>query len=395
MRANFSIPDGFTQVDHASFGLYPNVVMKALEKIHQRVENHPGLWYRRDARVELDKVRQILAKFIHADPDDVVMVPQTTAGINAIFRSIKFQPGERILHFDLIFSAMTKLIDYMIEMNNGAISRLVFNTTFPIKNAELLGRFEKFLELNSDPSRPIRLALICHISARPAVLLPITEITKILKRYGIPILVDGAHGIGQVPIDISTMKPDYYVTDCHKWLYSARPCALMYVNKIHQGTLHPSQISFLYMTQRSFQNEFFWTGTTDYGPFLTVPTALKFREEVGGEQRIIEYTHNLAVQGGLLMAQKMGTEMLCAGNDEQIASIVNVRLPVNNPEHQKLQDENWWDIVQFEKYNGSYAVVFKYHGQWWARIAAQIYNELSDFEIAANHFMKICKELNS
>lgn len=52
------------------------------------------------------------------------------------------------------------------------------------------------------------------------------------------------------------------------------------------------------------------TGTTDPVPFLSVDAALDFRESIGGEQKINEYCHSLALQGGRRLAEVLGTRVL-------------------------------------------------------------------------------------
>lgn len=45
----------------------------------------------------------------------------------------------------------------------------------------------------------------------------------------------------------------------------------------------------------SFAKQFDWNGTADFTMYLTVPVALKFRRDIGGEERIMAYNHSLAV----------------------------------------------------------------------------------------------------
>lgn len=77
----------------------------------------------------------------------------------------------------------------------------------------------------------------------------------------------------------------------------------------------------------AFVGEFHWNGSTDVITALTikpgaqclylrlvslmhVTTALDFRASLGGEARIIEYCHTLAINGGNRLAQILQTEMM-------------------------------------------------------------------------------------
>ena len=83
-----------------------------------------------------------------------------------------------------------------------------------------------------------------------------------MRQNDILSVIDGAHAIGQIPLDIKEIEPDFFVTNCHKWLYTARSSAILYVPYKHQGKIHPPVTStFLY---QGFVSEFSWTGTQDF-----------------------------------------------------------------------------------------------------------------------------------
>jgi len=319
------------------------------------------------------------------------MIINTTSAMNAIFRSMVFGVGERILQFSTIYGSMGSLIKYIGDYSNGTVSSLTFDVTYPISNDQIVRNLEEFLDQNNDLTRPIRLALIDHITSTPGVILPIERIIPMLKARHITVLVDGAHAIGQIPVNLAELAPDYYITNCHKWLYSARGSAMMYVDKKLQGSIHPAHINSGYRQPSDFQEEFFWTGTMDYSPYMTIPAALKFREDIGGENAIISYTHRLAVDGGNYIANVLGTEVL--QDEDQIGNIVDVRLPINNPDNPVLYNNFWIDTL-FSRFSEVFAPAHRHGGQWWVRISAQIYNDLTDFEVLGNVFKRICDEIN-
>jgi len=250
---------------------------------------------------------------------------------------------------------------------------------------------ENFLENTYNPAHPIRIALIDHITSIPAAIVPIERIIPLLKARNITVLIDGAHAIGQIPINITALAPDYYITNCHKWLYATRGCAMMYVDKKHQAAIHPAHISSGYSQPSDFQRKFAWTGTMDFSPYMTVPAALKFREDVGGEQAIMSYNHRLAIDGGFYMASVLGTEVIQA--EDQIGNMVDVRLPINDPNAARLNTDFWIDTLLY-RFPHVFAPTYKHGGKWYVRISCQIYNDLSDFETLTNVYQTICNELN-
>ena len=86
-----------------------------------------------------------------------------------------------------------------------------------------------FLKANAS-SLNIRCCVISHISAYPSVVLPIAELTRLLRSYNIITIIDGAHAVGNIAIDVAAVDPDYYLGNMHKWFFSPKSAALLYAD---------------------------------------------------------------------------------------------------------------------------------------------------------------------
>jgi selenocysteine lyase/cysteine desulfurase len=64
-------------------------------------------------------------------------------------------------------------------------------------------------------------------------LFPVKEIINIIRKYqpSALIFVDGAHAVGQTPISISDISPDFYCTNYHKWGFAPKSVCLLWVNE--------------------------------------------------------------------------------------------------------------------------------------------------------------------
>jgi selenocysteine lyase/cysteine desulfurase len=59
------------------------------------------------------------------------------------------------------------------------------------------------------------------------VVLPIAALTRLLRSYGIITVIDGAHAVGNIPIDVAAADPDYYPGNMHKWFFAPKSAALL------------------------------------------------------------------------------------------------------------------------------------------------------------------------
>src|SRR5258708_3287805 len=125
-----------------------------------------------------------------------------------------------------------------------------------------------------------KVVALAHIPSPAAFVLLIERMTAACPAAGAPVLVDGAHGPGQVALALPAMGADWYVGNCHKWLMSAKGCAFLWARPDRQGDLHPVTISHGY--GQGFLAEFDWTGTRDASAFLAVDAAIDFHYRLSG-----------------------------------------------------------------------------------------------------------------
>ncbi|CAG8458597.1 17606_t:CDS:2 [Funneliformis caledonium] len=393
MRSHFLLDDDYIPLNHGSYGTYPKVVREALQGYRDRIESNPDKFIRRDLESELHKAREAVAKFINVEVNEIVFVLNATTGINAILKSLKYEKGDKLLYLSTVYSSIRELLNFIRENNQETVELVEIEANYPLSDDDLIDRFVKVIqEENQKPNTRIKLAVIDSISSQPGVIFPLQRLIPILRQNDILSIVDGAHAIGQIPLDIKEMNPDFFVTNCHKWLYTARSSAILYVPYKHQKKVHPAVTS--PFTIYGFIPEFSWTGTQDFrqddffflfSPYLTIHAALEFREKIGGEEKIRNYCKKLAIEGGNKIASILGTEII--GPESVIQNMVNIRLPIP-VSNKEFSDRKFMNLM-FNNYNFAVAI-FEHNGHWYIRASAQIYTDMEDFEKVGHFVKEIC-----
>lgn len=100
---------------------------------------------------------------------------------------------------------------------------------------------------------------------------------------GVPVLIDGAHALGMLPINLQQLQPDFYISNCHKWLCGARGSAMMFVAPQWQQHLQPPVLS--HGAEAGFLSRFIWDGCRDYAPLLAISSAVKWWRRLGAVQQ--------------------------------------------------------------------------------------------------------------
>ena len=371
----FSLDPSYTNVNHGSYGSAPKYVHEKLREYQLKAEYNPDRWLRIEVQHEMEKVRKRLSQYVNCDPDDLVLLDNASAGINSILRSLKFQSNETILYYNIEYGMVVLTLQYVsteILKQEQIIQIDLDHQT--IQNTDLLlNKTQDIL----NKSHNVKLIVFDHISSSPAVLFDIEKMIDFFRQRDILTLVDGAHAVGAIELDLKKLNPDFYVSNTHKWLHNHRSAALLYVKKDFQKLIHPIITSMGYL--QSFQDEFFWLGTKDYSPYLTITDALDFRQTIASETEIYSYTHQLAIQAGNLLAQLWNSSTLTS-NEKYISTMNNVQLPLTidtsdkmKSLYQKLIDEH-----------NIFLPMFPFDNKFYCRISAQIYLELSDYHKVGN-----------
>jgi len=175
------------------------------------------LWMRRDLMGSLKQLRTELGEFLNCSADELALVTNTTQGANTVIRSLDFQPGDRILQFSTGYISVDKTTEYVCDTLKD-VQIVQVPVTYPISDEDLLKKVEETVEAHrqlKDGSR-IRLAVVDWISSVPSILHPVQKLVEYLQGEGILVFVDGAHAIGQVPVDLTALHPDFFITNAHK-----------------------------------------------------------------------------------------------------------------------------------------------------------------------------------
>ena len=90
--------------------------------------------------------------------------------------------------------------------------------SFPATSEEIIQRINETLEEGT------RLALFGHIPSNYPIVMPVEEIVQLCHKKGVPVLIDGAHALGTLPLNLTVLKADYYVGNAHKWLTCPKVC---------------------------------------------------------------------------------------------------------------------------------------------------------------------------
>ena len=316
-------------LNHGSFGACPLPILEVREELYRELERQPIDFLVRRLESRFDAAREALAAFLGADPRDLVAVPNATTGVNAVLRSLPFAAGDELLTTDHAYNACRNALEYVAGRWGAKVA--VAAVPFPVA-----GPAEVMDAVLAAVTPRTRLVLIDHVTSPTGLIFPVEALVPRLAERGIDTLVDGAHAPGMLPLDLDALGAAYYTGNCHKWLCAPKGSGFLHVRRDRQEGIHPVVISHGANRPRPgrsrFHDEFDWTGTSDPTPFLCVPAALAFLEELvpGGWPEIRRRNRDLALAARRLLTAALEVEP--PAPEEMIGTLVSLPLPDGSPE---------------------------------------------------------------
>jgi L-cysteine/cystine lyase len=147
-----------------------------------------------------------VAHWLGCDPEEVALKASTTDGVNTVLSGLELGPGDEVLTSD--------------EEHPGLLAPLAIARArcgFDLRVAP-------FAELPGAVSERTKLVATSHVSWATGQVLDAQAIDA-------PLLLDGAQGLGAVPVDVRALGCDYYAASGQKWLCGPLGTGYLYVRR--------------------------------------------------------------------------------------------------------------------------------------------------------------------
>ena len=384
MLTDWPLDPGVIYLNHGTVGVTPKRVLATQQAIRDEAERGPSQFLLRKQfvftgmpAVRTTLVRQAaraIAPYFGARSADVVFVDNATTGVNAVLRSLDLVPGDELLLTSHCYGATLRAAQFAAR-ERGATVRIA-PVPYPDFNRDAL------IENVARAITPrTRIAVLDHVTSESALIFPLAELAAICQERGVPVLADAAHAPGMLRIDVARLGIDWYTGNLHKWACAPRSCGFLWVTPSRQIGLHPPVIS--WGLDQGFTAEFDGIGTRDVSAWLAAPEGLRFLDDLG-PVAVWNHNHGLAWQGAQLLAERWGTPLGFRENDIGFMATVSMPPKVGSTLADALRIR---DALLFD--HNIEVQVHATHGRVWARISAQVYNEIGDVERLADAVLRL------
>lgn len=243
-------------------------------------------WFGYEENRRLRELRDALAAFLHCRRDELALVRNATEGNNVVCNGLDLKPGDEVLLTDQEHPGGRCCWEQKA-------ARFGIKLKF-VKLPKPPGSTDEIVEAITKALSPsTRIIAFSHITTVTGLVLPVKPICEVARRRGILTHVDGAHAIGQLPLDLHDLGCDFYVTSPHKWLLAPKGTGVLYVREELQERLWVNIASSDWRNYDRKAYRFSNFGTSNLSVMVGLKAALDFYQTIGAE-RIYRRIHQLA-----------------------------------------------------------------------------------------------------
>ncbi len=339
VRREFRLDPHHVFLNTGTLGSCPRVVSETVIEAMRMMDERPTYGYWARGMPSAERVRQQAAALLGAEPVEVTITHSTTEGINIVGLGLDWRPGDRVLVSTHEHPGGRAIWDFL-HHHRGIEVDFVDVPLSPKSADEIVELIQRQI------SSRTRLVAVSHILYSTGLVMPVKEIGQVAKQAGALYLVDGAHPVGLLRVNVKEIGCDFYAASGHKWLCGPRGTGLLYVRQEHLERLHrfvhaysehrvPADVGTL--DRQVSRLNFVWTNNLH--DILGLGAAIEFHQRLGPDR---VYARNMALINRLKKAVVTipGVELISAFDGAMASPMATLRLigKSNKDVFQRLRD---------------------------------------------------------
>ena len=282
-------------LDSAASSQAPAVVIDTVAEYqrHDHANVHRGVHTLSHRATEAyEGARDDIVRFINArSRSEIVFTRGTTESINLVAQSFArplLKAGDRIVITHLEHHSNIVPWQLLCEQTGAELSVAPIDEDGQVDADALIALLDE----------NVRLLGISQVSNALGSILPLEQITAASKKFGIPVLVDGAQAIPHMPVDVQQLDCDFYAFSGHK-MFGPTGIGVLYAKEALLDKMPPWQgggdmileVCFAGTTYNELPYKF-EAGTPNISGAIGLGRAARYLMEIGME-RVAAHEHDL------------------------------------------------------------------------------------------------------
>lgn len=282
IRRDFPALEEWTYLDNAFVGLYPRQVREGYEEFLDKWMNFSAEGTKTiltEWLEKAEKVREMVADFIGASPQEIAFTTCTGSGLNIVVNGTMWEKGDNVVFPENEHNPL----DTVMLRRHGVETRAV----------EVREGWVDLSDLEKAVDDHTRLVQVSQVSYINGFRFDLKGVADIAHEHGARVVVDSTQAIGALVTDVKKEGVDYVSAAPYKYLMGPAGLAFLYVKSDLIGELEPDRIG--------WKNQI-WEGDHAEEPLDATLSAKKFEygtlhfQGVYGLERSLKYLNDIGME---------------------------------------------------------------------------------------------------
>ncbi len=181
----------------------------------------------------VEKTRELFARLIRAEADEIAFTRNVTDGIATIAAALPWKAGENVVLCENLEHPANVYPWHGVAKRTGIVVKSVAPRNGHIPTDEILAAVDG----------ATRVVTVSAVSFAPGFRLPLSELGAECRRRGVLLVVDGAQSVGVIDTDVHALNIDALATSAQKYLMGVYGVGFLYVRRAVAETLDPVFLS--------------------------------------------------------------------------------------------------------------------------------------------------------
>ena len=276
IREDYALKPDYINLENGYYNFAPQ---PTLDKFiaHVRMVNYEASYYMRTVQWDNKKsVATRLAKLVNCGADEIAITRNTTESLDLIVGGFPWKKGDEAIFAEQDYGSMRDHFKLMAQ-RYGIVNKVVSVPNHPKSDEEIVNIYEDQITDRT------KLIMVCHMVNITGQILPIRKICDMAHSHGVEVMVDGAHCVGHIPVDIKALDCDYYGSSLHKWLSTPLGVGLLFVKKEKIPQIWPLLAE--HQREPNDMGRLNHTGTHPVHSDLAINDAIDYLEMIGLDRK--------------------------------------------------------------------------------------------------------------
>ena len=338
---------------------------------HIKKINLEGSFYMRNHREKDNRATaNRLSKLVNCESDELVITRNTTESLDLIISGFPWKKNDEAIFASQDYGSMQEMFK-LTAKRKGIKNKIISIPNHPKNDQEIVSLYEKQI------TKKTKLIMVSHMINITGQILPVKKICEMAHSYNIDVLVDGAHCVGHIDVNIKDLDCDYYGSSLHKWLSAPLGTGLLFVKKNKISKIEPLFAGHIH--ERDSILRLNHIGTNPVHSDLAINDAIDYLESIGSEKKENRLRYIQRYWSDKLRNKKN----IIINTPEEISrscGIANIGV-------RSLKPSNLSEIL-FKKY-GIFTVPIDYANVVGCRITPNIYTNEEELNYFVDSILKI------